>query len=94
MPFLFEKFIGFFELRVKGKVEPISSMSGQHQVNNTDFLSTYVCGLSCVVEAEGQIHTQTYHYCFEEAFSSFVVVFATGVRLNLTSKVSIDSFIC
>lgn len=56
-------------------------------------LYIYVYGLSCVVEAERQSHTEISHYCFEEAFSSFMVVFTSGVRLNLTSKVSID-FLC
>lgn len=57
------------------------------------FLCTYMHGLSCVVEAERQSHTEIYHHCFEEAFSSFMVVFTTGFRLNLTRKVSID-FLC
>lgn len=34
--------------------------------------------------------TEIHHHCFEEAFSSFMVVFTTDVRLNPTSKVSVD----
>lgn len=48
----------------------------------------YVCIAWAVWWGQRQIHThtQTHHHCFEEAFSSFVVVFTTSVRLNLTKQ--------
>lgn len=76
----------------------IYSLSCQHQKNNTDFFfspSLHICVWPelCGGGRETITHTETSHYCFEEAFSSFMVVFTSGVRLNLTSKVPID-FLC
>lgn len=45
-------------------------------------------------ECRRQTITDIHHNCFVETFSSFMVVFTTGVRLNLTSKVSVGLFLC
>ena len=73
---------------------PLLFLSCQHQKNNTDYFLLSICvyGLSCVRWRQWDNHAKIYHHCFK-AFSSFMVVFTTGVRLNLTIKVSID-FLC
>lgn len=96
MPLLFEKFIGFFlwiESKGQHGLYTVCHVSTKKTIQ-IFFLSVYVCvyGLSLCGEGRGN-HTEIYHHCFEEAFSSFMVVFTTGVRLNPTSKVSIDFFL-
>lgn len=97
MPLLFEKFIGFFLwIRSKGLTWTIYSLSCQHQKKQKQYFVfnfAHVYGLSLCGGGRETI-TDIYHNCFLETFSSFMVVFTMGVRLNLTSKVSIGLFLC
>lgn len=87
MPLLFERFIVFFHcIEDKGQ----SGLFIFGHVNTTRKILIFF-PLLCICVWQRDNHTEIYHHCFE-AFSSFMVVFTTAVRLNLTSKVSIDFF--